>query len=156
MHTARSVTPDDIDLICRHRQEMFKASGRSDAMVEPMGAPFRAWLAPRLADGRYFGWVVEEDGAAIAGVGMMVIDWPPHPSHMTQDFRGYILNMYVEPAHRRRGLAKELMRLAEDEGARRGISYLVLHATTQGKPLYEQMDWKATTEMSLSLPREKP
>ena len=83
---------------------------------------------------------------------MMVIDWPPHPSHPTQDARGYILNVYVEPAHRRRGLAVRLMENATQEAARRGLVHLVLHATEKGRLLYEKLGWQGTSEMSLTSP----
>ena len=155
MQVVRPVATTDIDLICRHRLEMFKASGRTDELVAPMAAPFRAWLEPRLADGRYFGWIIEEERTPIAGVGMMVIDWPPHPSHMTQDCRGYMLNMYVEAGHRRRGLGKRLVGLVTEEAVRRGIGFLVLHATTQGRGLYEQLGWRHTTEMAYSMPLDR-
>ncbi len=46
-----------------------------------MTAAFEQWLKPRLGEGSYFGWMLQEAGVAIAGLGMMVIDWPPHPSH---------------------------------------------------------------------------
>jgi GNAT superfamily N-acetyltransferase len=147
----RDVTPDDLELVCRHRHEMFKASGRSDELLAPMTAAFRPWLAPRLADGSYFGWIVEADGAPVAGLGMMEIDWPPHPSHPQQDRRGYVLNVYVEPEHRGAGLAKALMQRATDEGRRRGLQLMVLHATAQGRPVYEKLGWAQTAEMSLSL-----
>jgi GNAT superfamily N-acetyltransferase len=147
----RPVGPEDLDLVCRHRHEMFKASGRSDEILAPMDAPFRAWLAPKLAAGDYFGWIAEAGGAPVAGLGMMVIDWPPHPSHPTQAARGYILNVYVEPGHRGRGLAKMLMARATEEGRRRGLALMILHATAMGRPLYEQLGWAATSEMSLNL-----
>jgi GNAT superfamily N-acetyltransferase len=151
----RPVTPDDLDLICRHRREMFMASGRSADLVAPMDGPFRDWLAPRLASGAYFGWIVEqagdEGGGAVGGLGMMVIDWPPHPAHPTQAARGYVLNVFVEPGHRGRGLAGALMRLATDEGRRRGLDLMVLHATAMGRPMYEKLGWGPTSEMSLSL-----
>ena len=76
--TYRPVAPGDLDLICRHRHEMFKASARTDAMVQPSTDAFREWLKPRLDDGVYFGWIACLDGIEIAGLGMMVIDWPPH------------------------------------------------------------------------------
>lgn len=147
----RPVRAHDLELVVRHRHEMFKASGRSDEVVGPMTAAFRPWLAPRLASGDYFGWIAEADGAPVGGIGMMVIDWPPHPSHPTQGARGYILNVFVEPEHRGRGVAKALMALATDEGRRRGLDFLVLHATAQGRPLYEQLGWRQTPEMGLSL-----
>jgi GNAT superfamily N-acetyltransferase len=147
----RDVGCGDLDLVCRHRREMFKASGRSDEVVAAMDAPFRAWLEPKLAAGDYFGWIVERAGDPVAGLGMMVIDWPPHPSHPSQAARGYILNVYVEPDHRGRGLAKMLMARATEAGRRRGLQLMILHATAMGRPLYEQLGWAATSEMSLSL-----
>ena len=65
--------------------------------------------------------------------------------------RGYVLNVFVEPAYRRRGLASALMKLAEVEFARRGVSFAVLHATQAGKPVYEALGWAATTEMAKTI-----
>ncbi|MCI3133485.1 GNAT family N-acetyltransferase [Phenylobacterium aquaticum] len=148
----RPVSVDDLDVICRHRREMFQASGRSAADLAPMDEAFRPWLAPRLAAGDYFGWIVDQaDGTPIAGLGMMVIDWPPHPSHPRQGARGYVLNVFVEPEHRGQGLARQLMDRAVEEGRRRELDYMILHATRMGRPLYERMGWAQTSEMSLSL-----
>lgn len=144
----RPVGVEDLDLICRHREAMFREAGRDEATLRTMTAHFRAWLAPRLANGVYFGYVISEGGAPVAGVGLMLIDWPPHPSHPETDQRGYVLNVYVEPAARRRGLARALMRLADEAFARRGIPYAVLHATEQGRPLYADLGWSGTTEMA--------
>lgn len=148
----RPLTQDDLDLVCRHRAAMFRESGRPEDAIASMAAPFRDWLAPRLADGRYFGFVLEDaDGAAAAGIGLMEIDWPPHPAHPGEARRGYVLNVYVEPTHRRRGLARQLMTLAEAEFRRRGVAYAILHATAAGRPLYEQAGWAPTTEMAKAL-----
>jgi ribosomal protein S18 acetylase RimI-like enzyme len=146
----RPLGPGDIDLICRHRESMFRDSGRSEVVIAAMAAPFRAWLAPRLADERYFGWAVRtDDGRDVAGLGMMEIDWPPHPAHPLDDRRGYILNVYVEPEARRRGLARMLMAEATAEAKRRGLSFMILHATDEGRPLYESLGWADTAEMAL-------
>jgi GNAT superfamily N-acetyltransferase len=116
-----------------------------------MDEPFRAWLQSKLAAGLYGGWIAETAGAPVGGLGLMEIDWPPHPLHPTQDRRGYILNVFVEPEHRGRGVAGELMRLAREEGRRRGLEMMVLHATAMGRPMYEKLGWTQTAEMSLSL-----
>ena len=149
--TIRPVSQSDLELICGHRERMFAASGRDRAALKPMTRAFRDWLCPRLADKSYSGWIIERDGRAIAGVGMMVIDWPPPPSHPTQHRRGYVLNMFVEPAHRRRGLGRRLMEMARAEASASGIDYVTLHTTRQGRPLYEGLGWTATAEMGLHL-----
>jgi ribosomal protein S18 acetylase RimI-like enzyme len=150
----RSLTPADLDLICRHRKEMFRASGRpdrSEQTLDTMTTSFLVWLEPRLASGTYFGFVIENDLMPVAGIGLMVIDWPPHPSHPTQDKRGYILNVFVEPSHRNRGVGTRLMTLAETELRKRGVSFAVLHATAMGQRLYNALGWKVTAEMAKSL-----
>lgn len=151
MITYREVQAGDLELVCRHRHEMFAASGRSEAVLAPMTEAFRAWLEPRLISGAYFGWIAEADGAPVGGLGMMVVDWPPHPSHPAEGCRGYILNVFVEPGQRGRGVARALMDLAVAEARRRGVTYMFLHATQMGRPLYEQLGWGPTTEMSLTL-----
>jgi GNAT superfamily N-acetyltransferase len=127
---------------------MFAASGRTRESLQPMTASFRQWLIPRLSDGSYFGWMLEGAGQVVAGLGMMVIDWPPHPSHPTDDRRAYILNVFVEPEHRRKGLAKQLMALAEEKARQLGLRYAILHSTRQGRPLYEALGWGPTSEMA--------
>ncbi|BDU22166.1 hypothetical protein DYGSA30_36230 [Dyella sp. GSA-30] len=117
----------------------------------PMTEHFREWVRPRLLDGSYFGYVMSDGGTPVAGIGLMLIDWPPHPLHPTQDKRGYVLNVFVEPSYRNRGLARELMTLADAEFARRGVGYAVLHATEKGKPLYQGLGWNGTTEMAKTL-----
>lgn len=151
----RAIGMGDLELVCRHREAMFSEAGRDAATLATMTEHFRVWLAPRLADGRYFGFALNDvdvkDGAPIAGIGLMEIDWPPHPAHPAQDRRGYVLNVYVEPHARRRGLARQLMQLADEEFARRGIRHAILHATEQGRDLYRQLGWGATTEMAKTL-----
>lgn len=145
---ARSLSVDDLDLICRHREEMFLDAGREPDVLQAMTPHFRSWLEPRLRDGSYFGFMLSDGGNPVAGIGLMLIDWPPHPSHPSQDKRGYVLNVYVEPHYRRQGLAEELMRLAAGEFERRGVDFMVLHATRKGRGLYEKLGWGGTTEMS--------
>ena len=144
----REVTPDDLELICRHREEMFRDAGTPEAVLAAMTEHFRPWLATRLQDGSYFGYVISSEGRPIAGVGLMLIDWPPHPAHPTQAQRGYVLNVFVEPEFRRQGLASELMRLAEAEFDRRGVQFSILHATDKGQPLYRGLGWDTTSEMA--------
>ena len=155
MARLRPLVRSDFETILHHRTAMFRDSGRPEAVIAEMAEPFRAWLAPRLADTSYFGWMIEDEaGGVAAGIGMMAIDWPPHPSHPTSDRRGYILNLYVEPAYRRRGFARKLMEAAMDEAKARGLEYVILHATDQGRPLYASLGWSPTAEMAIAVPRD--
>lgn len=146
--TSRALAPPDLDMICKHRENMFLEAGGDPAKLKIMTKHFRPWLQTRLADGRYYGFALLDADRPIAAIGLMSIDWPPHPSHPTDDQRGYVLNVFVEPSHRRRGLASALMQLADAEFKRRGLSFCILHATQVGKPVYERLGWKGTSEMA--------
>lgn len=149
--TTRPLTTEDLELICQQRERIFRESnapGRTEEILATQTAHFRPWLAQRLREKSYFGYIVEDAGKPVAGIGLMLIDWPPGPSHPTSDKRGYVLNVFVEPSHRRKGLAAILMELADRDFAARGASYAVLHSTRMGRPLYEKIGWNATNEMA--------
>lgn len=148
----RSIRDSDLETVCHHRDAMFREMGRPEDELVRVRQDFRVWLAPRLASCDYSGWIVEHNGAPIAGVGLIILDWPPHALHPTDNRRAYILNMYVEPEHRGQGLAKRLMEIVTDYSKSLGMRYLVLHASEAGRPIYAKLGWKATSEMSLSLP----
>lgn len=152
MLATRTLLPSDLDLICRHRVAMFTDGGRrAPSDLAAMDSAFRLWLEPRLADGRYFGFMVEDGQNPIAGIGLMELDWPPHPSHQDDGRRGYVLNMFVEPPYRKQGIAQMLLDRTDREFEKRGIKYAVLHTRSAGRSLYEQAGWQATTEMSKHL-----
>lgn len=77
----RRVRPEDPELICRHRLKVFREAGRPEPDLALMMAPFRHWLETQLSAGAFSGFVVEEGAQAMGGVGLMLIDWPPHPAH---------------------------------------------------------------------------
>ncbi|MBZ3693271.1 GNAT family N-acetyltransferase [Phyllobacterium sp. R2-JL] len=147
----RPIIATDLDLICQHRERMFLEAGRAQDVLTLMAEPFRQWLAVRLTAGSYFGFVAEEDGCPVGAVGLMEIDWPPHPAHPMDSRRGYVLNVFVEPEYRGRGIARRLMKEAESAFLARGITYAILHATVAGRPIYEEDGWMPTTEMAKAL-----
>jgi len=152
----RPLDNDDLELVCRQREQIFREAGRDEAALQIMAPAFRAWLAPRLHNGSYFGFAICDGNQPLAAIGMMEIDWPPHPQHPLQDKRGYVLNVYVEPGSRKQGLAKQLMRQAEQEFVRRGVQFAILHATPEGKLLYDGIGWQATNEMSKKMRTDAP
>ena len=133
--TLRPITFADLDTVCNHRRRMFDAAGRDAAVLDRMDPAFRIWAASRLRSGEYMGWIIEAEGRPAASVGLMFIDWPPHPEHSDCDRRGYVLNLFVEPGRRGQGLARQLMRRVEEEARTRGVDYLILHPTAQARPM---------------------
>jgi GNAT superfamily N-acetyltransferase len=62
-----------------------------------------------------------------------------------------ILNMYVERAHRRRGIAQALMEAMIGWCRANEFAYVSLHASAQGRGLYVKLGFKPTDEMRLEL-----
>jgi len=151
MISIRPVKVDDYTVICAHRRLMFAEMGTDEAMLDVASQSYAIWLKPRLEDGRYFGFFAEDEVATIAGVGLWLMDYPPGPRHPASDQRGLVLDVYVQPGYRGRGIAAELMGCAENALRERGVAYGVLQASAAGRPLYEKLGWSATAEMSKAL-----
>jgi GNAT superfamily N-acetyltransferase len=149
MPVTRAATPADAAIISRHRRRMFVDAGRSDNHVlDVMEEHFLPWVRQQMELGKYLGWVALDDaGAVIGGSGLLLLDWPPHPLDPTSSHRGYLLNVYVEPAHRRKHLASQLIELVLAEARRRGIRVVALHTTDAARPLYESNGFRPTNEM---------
>jgi ribosomal protein S18 acetylase RimI-like enzyme len=148
MYQIRAATPADASVITHHRRRMFVDAGRqNNRVLDVMAEHFKPWVETRLADGRYIGWLTTADGAVVAGAGLIVLDWPPHPLDPRQDKRGYLLNVYVEPEHRRKRLASQLIDHALAEARKQKIRVIALHSTDAGKPLYESNGFRSTNEM---------
>ena len=154
MYQIRVATPADAAIITHHRRRMFVDAGRqNNRVLDVMAEHFKPWVETRLEDGRYLGWLASENGTVVAGAGLIVLDWPPHPLDPRQNKRGYLLNVYVEPEHRRKKLASQLIDQALAEARRQKIRVVALHSTDAGKPLYESNGFRSTDEMFIEFAR---
>ena len=94
---------------------------------------------------RVFGEAYERGGATI-------IPWPPGPTYRGRQL-AYVYNVYTEPEHRGRGLARRVMDAIHAFCRDRGIESVGLNASSFGQPLYESMGYHVTPSpmMFLSL-----
>jgi ribosomal protein S18 acetylase RimI-like enzyme len=150
MLKTRQTTEADAELIAAHRHAMFVEMGKSEATaLDEMRRNFVPWVEQMIGTGKYVGWIVEENERPVASSGFFELEWPPHPLDPAGEHRGYLLNFWVEPEYRGRGLARELVREGLAESRRRGIWVTALHASDAGRRVYEPMGFKATNEMYL-------
>jgi GNAT superfamily N-acetyltransferase len=148
----RPATVSDIPALIRHRRMMWWDMGRRDeTALEWMDTAAREYFSKAVPDGSYRGFVaVSGSGETVGGGGIVISPWPGS-FHQRTPRRAMILNMYVEREYRRRGIARALMEAMiawcrEHEFARVG-----LHASDEGRPLYEKLGFRATNEMNLEL-----
>ena len=138
----REATIDDMDVLVRHRLAMFSDMARAfDApLIDQM---FRDWLRPMMMAGEYRGWLCETDeGEVVAGAGLTLIKWPPGPSPIRSDRVAFVYNVYTERAHRRRGLARQLMETLHAWCASHGVGAIALNASDEAEHLYTSMGYQ--------------
>ncbi|SPE43398.1 GCN5-related N-acetyltransferase [Candidatus Sulfopaludibacter sp. SbA3] len=148
----QQATLQDVETIVEHRWAMFRDMGHGDeAALQMMATAFRPWLCQKMEEGEYLAWFVTgPDGTVAAGLGLWLMDWPPHMVGPGSR-RGNILNVYTRPECRRQGMARALMQTALAWCGANGIRAVILHASDEGRALYQKLGFQATNEMRIML-----
>jgi GNAT superfamily N-acetyltransferase len=148
----RLANPADLPHILHHRLAMFEEMGHTEvAVLDRVQHLSEAYFHDALRDGGYRGWIAETgDGQVVGGGGIVIAVWPGHPGEL-QARRAWILNMYTEPGFRRRGIARRLMQVMTAWCRATGFNTVSLHASKDGRALYEALGFQATNEMRLDL-----
>ena len=154
----RPATVDDIAVLAYHRAAMFHDMGTLAAhQMDALERATASYLRDALRRGEYLAWVAEQsaaDPAIVGGAGVQLRSILPRPRLGSDDLElgpeAIVLNVYVESTWRRRGVADALMRALLQGLAARGIRRIVLHASEDGRRLYERLGFVATNEMRLS------
>jgi GNAT superfamily N-acetyltransferase len=119
--------------------------------VAPLETAAREQLEPLITSGEYFGWLMEADGVVVSGVGVFLHRLLPRGRALGLRQEAYVLNVYTEPDHRRRGLSRSLMEELIAWCRAHDLTRITLHASAAGRPLYEQLGFTPTNEMRLVL-----
>ena len=154
----RLATSADVELISWHRAWMFKdMSELPQELFESFRVQSRDNLQRMLEHGDYIGWLAspeDEPERIVAGAGVRLREVPPHPQtnangkiNIVSGRQAIIQNVFTEPEWRRHGVAALLIKRIIDWSRQEGIDSLVLHASDEGKALYERLGFIATTEM---------
>jgi GNAT superfamily N-acetyltransferase len=151
--TIRQATVADIPDLVRLRRMMFEAMGHQDTdVLDATAAASAVHLTAAIPAGGFYGWVaVASTGEVVASGGVIIDRHLPTPGNPSGRI-GYVLNMVTDPAYRRGGIARRILRtmLVWLEG--QGIQQAVLHASDHGRPLYEALGFEPiATGMQLEL-----
>ena len=151
----RRATPEDAATLAAHRVGMFRDMGAVAPDLEPaLHAASMRYLQTAIASGDYVGWLTapaDDPGHPVAGAGLQLRPMLPRPDpsggQLLAGLEGLVLNVYVDVAWRRRGMARRLMEELLVWTRTHGVVRLVLHASDDGRALYESMGFVATNEM---------
>jgi GNAT superfamily N-acetyltransferase len=104
-------------------------------------------LRQMLATASYMGWLAETaDGTVIAGAGVHIRRLLPRAETLVA-CEALVVNVYVAPEFRHRGLARRLMEGILAWCRAQGIERVVLHPSSMGRPLYESLGFVPTNEL---------
>ena len=113
-----------------------------------------AHIREAMAIGEYVAWVayaIREPHRIVGGAGVQIRRLLPRPdaggTRALIGREGLVLNMYVEPDYRRQGVARRLIETILAWVPHTDIVRLVLHASAEGRPLYESVRFESTNEM---------
>ena len=165
--SVRPATIDDVPVLARHRAEMFRdIHSLDDATSADLATASVTYFSQALPSGEYLGWLAHPDSAPneiVAGVGMQLRRAlptlrraPDEELCVVSGNQGLVVNVYTERDWRRRGLAAMLMAHVLNAAKVHNVVSLVLHASVEGRPLYEKLGFVPTNEMRYtgSIPTE--
>ena len=147
----REAGSGDLREILSQRRGMYEGMGYRDTdALSAMLASSEPYLTAALANGSFRAWMAQA-GEQVAGGGAVLISpWPSHPYDL-ECRRATVLNVFVYPQFRRQGIARQLMQTMIDWCREQDLAAVYLHASQDGKPLYQKLGFEPTTEMRLKL-----
>ena len=156
----RPATLADVDALARHRVGMYRDMGHipeseEARFLEASAAYFRV----ALASGEYLAWLAFPSTSPeeiVAGAGLIVRPMIPRPGTTggIEVRDAQVVNVYTEVGWRRRGIAARLMRNLLEYTTANHLNRVSLHASDDGRPLYESLGFVPTNEMRLAPPAE--
>lgn len=151
----RAATVDDIPVLVDGRVRMFEdmAVFAGDVFDPSLAERIRRESTVLFAAGwgvDHHGWLVEVDGLPVATAMVTIQPWLPHPRYPSGT-RPYFHSVSTHPDHRGHGLARRLTETALEWARQLGYTHFVLHASAQGRPIYERLGFVNSSEWILPL-----
>ncbi|MUL38284.1 GNAT family N-acetyltransferase [Gloeocapsopsis dulcis] len=149
----RVATPQEDLIIAEHFFLMWQDNNLSADSVKSDWREITLEFIERVRqDLSYQAFVAEVDRKVVGSVGCQLFAGL-YPNVLTEQYRksGYIWGVYVEPAYRRQGIAKQLTSEALDYLKSIGCTRAVLHASPLGKPVYSSLGFTQSNEMCFDL-----
>ena len=151
----RRATQADTSILAEHRVSMFRDMGSARPEIEAsLRDAATAHIREAMQLGEYVAWVacpVREPQRVVAGAGVQLRRLLPRPevggTRVLVGREGIVLNMYVDRDYRRQGVARRLIETILAWVPDTDIVRLVLHASAEGRPLYESVGFEPTNEM---------
>lgn len=146
----RRSTTEDLERISELRYEMFQEIGTEDLLAKDFQAATRVFYSEQYEMGHCIHAVYEEDSQIIACAGGIIRSDIFLKASFKNDKYGYIMDVYVLPSYRRKGIAHDLVLevLKWFEGM--DLSSVKLDASKLSGALYAKIGFHSSIQMTLS------
>ena len=144
----------DMDGLAESRDEVLRAVyGLGDeADLSAVEKATREYYAGSLADGNHTAYLIRDGERFVGTGGISYYRVMPTWDNPT-GWKAFIMNMYVRPEYRRKGIATRMLGVLLDDVKERGITHIGLEASEMGRPLYARHGFTgAGDELQLILP----
>jgi GNAT superfamily N-acetyltransferase len=135
----RRAGPGDVPLLAEMRVRSYvERHASDDTSVDAFRRSSETAFAASLGDGSLRAWLAFDGEHPVGTASLMFLPSLPRLGvEVVCD--GRVRNVYVEPTHRRRGIALVLMRVVLDEAASANVDRLTLGTSPLGRSLYERL-----------------
>lgn len=137
-------TNEDIELVMQIRLEMLLEVNALSAEYE-YDEDFITESSRYFLDGNQTTILALDEGQVIGCASISYIRVMPTFSHPTGK-RAHLMNVYTRKDYRRRGISRRMVEMLIAEAREKGATEISLDATEQGRPLYESLGFKASSE----------
>jgi len=135
----KRATMEDIDELVRTRIIVLRAANKlsDDEDMSVVEEESYAYYRRALESGEHIAYLVYDNGKFIGAGGVSFYQVMP-TYHNPTGKKAYIMNMYTNPAYRRKGIAYHTLEILVADAKNKGIDAISLEATEMGRPLYEK------------------
>ncbi len=146
----RRASVEDAEVLAHQRTELWLAMKVLSAdAAESMTNESVLYFREAVPDNSFIGWVIglkNEPKKIVAGGGLSLRHTAPLPDKNGQtrptSYTAHIFNVFVEPTHRKQGLARHIMQTIEQWCIENNVMMLTLNASDEGRPLYESLGYQ--------------
>lgn len=131
--TYRKLEEKDLETFIRMRITQLREEGATEDL--DLVPALMDYYHRHMADGTFVSWLAVDGDQIVGTSGMSFVEKPPYFGCPTGRV-GLLSSMYTDPAHRRRGIARELLRRVVEEAREYGCGSVQITASDMGVLLY--------------------
>jgi GNAT superfamily N-acetyltransferase len=149
----RRANVDDIGILVGFRVRFLNElyNHPEDDETEILRKALREYFSEAIPSNDFIAWLAEYNGKIIGTSGMVVWQMPARYGGLESGKLGYILNLYIIPEARRKGICTRLLNELIEEAKSLGLTYLHLHASEDGINIYRKAGFAEPDQIELKL-----